>query len=110
MRRSQINDMQVYCSYNMGKADLKSLSLLFLEMAENMNLDVQDIYEVGYNSMSGYTYISLENSIDLASIQGEPVQFLVTDSEEGTEYFLQTYDEALAKCEEIEKVNIKSFN
>jgi hypothetical protein len=110
MRRSQINDMQVYCSYNMGKADLKSLSLLFLEMAENMNLDVQDIYEVGYNSMSGYTYISLENSIDLASIMGEPVQFLVTDSEEGTEYFLQTYDEALAKCEEIEKVNIKSFN
>ena len=110
MKRSQINDMQVYCSYNMGKADLKSLSLLFLEMAENINLDVQDIYEVGYNSMSGYTYISLENSIDLASIQGEPVQFLVTDSEEGTEFFLETYEEALAKCEEIEKVNIKSFN
>ena len=110
MKRSQINDMQVYCSYDMGKADLMSLSLLFLEMAENINLDVQDIYEVGYNSMSGYTYISLENSIDLASIMGEPVQFLVTDSEEGTEYFLETYDEALAKCEEIEKVNIKSFN
>lgn len=110
MKRSQINDMQVYCSYDMGKADLMSLSLLFLEMAENINLDVQDIYEIGYNSMSGYTYISLENSIDLASIMGEPVEFLVTDSEEGTEYFLETYEEALAKCEEIEKVNIKSFN
>ena len=103
MKRSQINDMQVYCSYDMGKADLMSLSLLFLEMAENINLDVQDIYEVGYNSMSGYTYISLENSIDLASIQGEPVQFLVTDSEEGTEFFLETYEEALAKCEEQKK-------
>jgi hypothetical protein len=41
---------------------------------------------------------------------GEPVHFLVTDSEEGTEFFLETYEEALAKCEEIEKVNIKSFN
>jgi hypothetical protein len=39
--------MQVYCSYDMGKADLMSLSLLFLEMAENMNLGVLDICEVG---------------------------------------------------------------
>ena len=110
MRRPEVNDMQVYCSYDMGKADLMSLSLLFLEMAENMNLDVLDICVVGYNSMSGYTYISLENSIDLVSIMGEPVHFLVTDSEEGTEFFLETYEEALAKCEEIEKINIKSFN
>tara|TARA_R110001606_G_scaffold6439_6_gene28931 strand:- start:1606 stop:1938 length:333 start_codon:yes stop_codon:yes gene_type:complete len=110
MRRSEVNNMQIYLSYKMGNSDLMSISLLFQEMADNPNLSTEDIFEIGYNSISGYTYISLESRVDIVSIIGKPVEFLVTDFEDGTEYFLETYKEAEEKSKELDKINIQSFN
>ena len=110
MRRSEINNMQIYLSYQMDNSDLMSMSLLFEEIADNPNLSTEDIFEIGYNSISGYCYISLETRVDIVSLMGNPVEFLVTDYEDGTEYFLQTYKEAQEKSKELDKINYQSFN
>ncbi len=55
------------------------------------------IMEVGFNANSGYVYIALENGISICSMLGQEVEYLVTDFEDGTEYFLDTYEEAEKK-------------
>ena len=55
------------------------------------------IMGIGFNSNSGYIYIALENSISICSQFGKEVEYLVTDFEDGSEYFLDTYDEAEVK-------------
>ncbi len=54
----------------------------------------EDIFEIGFNPSSGYTYIALENNITICSCMGEDVQYLVTDSENGTESFFDSYTDA----------------
>ena len=56
---------------------------------------------VGFNSNSGYVYIALENGVTICSMLGRDVQYLVTDFEDGTEYFFDTYEEALEQCDKI---------
>ena len=62
--------------------------------------------EVGFNENSGYVYIALENGISICSMLGQDVEYLVTDFEDGTEYFLDTYEEAEKKQDELTKTNI----
>lgn len=49
---------------------------------------------VGLNQNSGYIYIALENGITICSMLGRRVEYLVTDFEDGEEYFFDEYDEA----------------
>lgn len=50
---------------------------------------------VGFNPNSGYVYIALENGISICSMLGREVEYLVTNFDNGEEYFFETYDEAL---------------
>ena len=57
------------------------------------------IMEVGFNNNSGYVYIALENGVSICSMLGRGVEFLVTDSESGEEYFFDGYDLAIDQLE-----------
>jgi hypothetical protein len=56
----------------------------------------EDIMEggIGFNNNSGYVYIALENGISICSMLGCNVEYLVTDFNNGQEYFFDTYEEA----------------
>lgn len=57
----------------------------------------EDIMEggIGFNPNSGYIYIALENGISICSCLGKDVEYLVTCSNNGEEFFFDTYEEAL---------------
>lgn len=57
----------------------------------------EDIMEIGFNAYSGYTYIALENGVQICSMLGRDVEYLVTDFETGEETFLESYEEAESK-------------
>ena len=61
----------------------------------------EEIMEIGFNPNSGYVYIALENGVSICSCLGSDVEYLVTDFEDGEEYFLDTYEEAITKYESI---------
>lgn len=53
------------------------------------------IFEVGFNENSGYTYIALEEkNITICSMLGNDVEYLVTDLDNGKEYFFDNYQDA----------------
>jgi hypothetical protein len=54
----------------------------------------EDIMEFGFNKMSGYVYIALENGISIASCFGNPVEYIVYQHEQDEEEFFETYKEA----------------
>ena len=54
----------------------------------------EDIMECGFNNMSGYVYIALENGISIASCFGNPVEYIVYQHEQDEEEFFETYKEA----------------
>ena len=55
----------------------------------------EDIMECGFNKMSGYVYIALENGVQIASCFGQSVDYIVYDFESGEEEFFDTYTEAI---------------
>jgi len=55
----------------------------------------EDIMECGFNQMSGYVYIALENGIQIASCFGQDVDYIKYDFETSEEYFFDTYEESL---------------
>lgn len=61
----------------------------------------EEIMEIGFNANSGYVYIALENGISICSMLGQEVEYIVTDFEDGTEYFLSTYKEAEDQLNEL---------
>lgn len=59
------------------------------------------IEAIGFNPNSGYTYIALDNTISICSYLGERVQYLVTNFENGEEYFFDNYRDAINKLETL---------
>ena len=80
--------MKYYNLDNLAYCEAKGLSKVFKSYAENMN-EAGEIMQVGFNSNSGYVYIALENGISICSMLGREVEYLVTDFEDGEEYFLR---------------------
>lgn len=60
-----------------------------------------DIMSIGFNPNSGYVYIALEDGIQIGSCMGQSVEYIVTDFNDGTEYFLGSYGEAEDKLKEL---------
>ena len=54
----------------------------------------EDIMDYGFNKMSGYVYIALENGIQIASCFGNSVEYIVYQHEQDEEEFFETYKEA----------------
>ena len=82
--------------YNLSQpafCEAQGLSKVWEAYANNCSRE--DIMEVGFNPNSGYVYIALENGISICSMLGRKVEYLVTDMENGEEYFFDEYDEAL---------------
>lgn len=79
--------------------EAKGLSKVFKAYANQC--EREDILEVGFNKNSGYVYIALENGISICSMLGRDVEYIVTDFEDGTEYFLETYTESEEKLNEL---------
>ena len=53
------------------------------------------VFQMGFNSNTGYVYIALENGISICSCLGNPVEYLVNNFENGEEIFYDSYEEAL---------------
>lgn len=56
---------------------------------------MEDIQDVGFNPSLGYVYIALENCVQIRSMLGRDVEYLVTNFENGKETFYNNYKEAL---------------
>lgn len=97
--------MEIYNFDKMGSSDKHSFELVL--KAYNKYTSNEDIFEIGFNVNSGYVYIALENGVSIASCFGQSVDYIVTDFEDGTEFFLDTYEEAEEKLDEI---NIANFS
>jgi len=76
------------------------LSKCFKALAEIDDKYVMDDC-IGFNANSGYVYIALEDGITICSMLGCDVEYLVTDYNDGEEFFFDTYREAEAKLEEM---------
>jgi hypothetical protein len=92
MEINNINNSIAYC-------EAKGMSKVLMAYANEC--PSEEIMEMGFNPNSGYIYIALENGISICSCLGSDVEYLVTDFEDGEEYFLDTYEEAITKYESI---------
>ena len=91
--------MKIHNYENMGSLDKKSLELVW--KAYNDTRLNEEILEIGFNLGSGYVYIALENGVQIASCFGQPVDYIVTDYNNGEEFFFDTYDEAYKKLKKL---------
>tara|TARA_R110002050_G_scaffold36471_1_gene91276 strand:- start:131 stop:523 length:393 start_codon:yes stop_codon:yes gene_type:complete len=69
-----------------------------------MDVSVKSLFGfdcIGFNANSGYVYIALEDGITICSMLGRDVEYLVTDYNDGEEFFFDTYKEAEAKLQEM---------
>lgn len=76
------------------------LSKCFL--AYSFYLSGEPISEIGFNKQTGYVYIALESGIQIASCLGQEVLYIVTDFENGEEYFYEEVGDAIVKLQELE--------
>lgn len=81
-------------------AEAIGLANCLMAYAEN---DLRDIFEIGFNENSGYTYIALEDNISICSRFGGRVQYLVTDFDNGEEFFFDNYIQAKNKLDILSK-------
>ncbi len=61
----------------------------------------EEVMCAGMNMNSGYVYIALENGVTIASCFGQGVDYIVTDFEDGEEFFFDDYKEALEKVYQL---------
>lgn len=62
----------------------------------------EEIVKVEYNSNRNYVYLELYNGVSICSILEGYLQYMVTDTFDGEEYFFDNYDEALERQGQFE--------
>ena len=77
----------------LGSSDFESW--LLVQQAYRQVAFGEDIMECGFNTMTGYVYISLYNGVCIASCFGQSIEYLISDPETGDESFFESYQEAL---------------
>jgi len=77
--------------------EAKGMSKVWMAYADNCA--GEDIMEVGFNPNSGYVYIALENGVCIGSNTGGDVEYIVTDFNNGDEFFFEDYETALKQME-----------
>ena len=88
------NELTIY-GLNESIAYCEAIGLAKCLEAYAENFAGQYIFEVGFNPNSGLTYIALEfESITICSMLGRAVQYMVTDFDNGEEFFFDTKQEA----------------
>ena len=66
---------------------------VFTAYAENASGET--IEAIGFNPNSGYVYLALENGVQICSMLGQDVEYLVTNPYNGEEVFYTSYDDAM---------------
>lgn len=94
-----MENLTMYNLQNPAYLEAKGLSKVWKAYAEECPRE--DIMEVGFNTMSGYVYIALENGCFISSAFGQDVEYIITDFETGEEFFLDTMEEAINKLETL---------
>jgi hypothetical protein len=94
-----MENLQMYNLKNPSYLQAKGLSKIW--KAYYKECPREDIMEVGFNKYSGYVYIALESGITIGSSFGNNVEYLVTDFEDGYEYFYDSLEEAIKKLETL---------
>ena len=94
----------------MGSLDIQSMNKVIdaytqLEVNQPINYNFYDISETGFNENSGYVYIALKNQISICSAFNNEVEYLVTNLDNGEEFFFETYKEAKAKNLEVNDID-----
>jgi hypothetical protein len=79
--------------------DAKSKSIVWAAYAEHFA--GEEISEEGFNTYSGYAYLSLDCGVTLGSSYGQDVEFIIFHFETGEEIFFQSIDELNAYLNEI---------
>lgn len=77
--------------------EAKGMSKVWMAYADNCA--GEDIMEVGFNPNSGYVYIALENGVSIGSNLGGDVEYIVTNFNDGEEFFFDEYETALKQME-----------
>lgn len=85
--------MTIHNLENPAYCEAMGLSKVWAAYAENCPME--DIMEVGFNPNSGYVYIALENGVQICSMLGRHVEYIVTDPEDGQEESISDYESAL---------------
>lgn len=86
------NSIEIHgLSGSLAYCEAQGLANCFSAYAENC---AGEYMQIGFNPNSGYTYIAIENGITICSMLGRDVEYLVTNYENGEEYFFDTYHEA----------------
>lgn len=94
--------MNVYNLDNPAYLEARGLAKVWKAYADYCTNE--DIMEVGFNNMSGYVYIALEHTgISIGSAFGQDVVYIVTDFDTGEEFFEDTYEDAEARLEDINR-------
>ena len=70
-------------------SDLVSAALVVTALSEVP--EPVDIMCCGFNPLSGYVYIALENGVTIASCFGQSVDYIVSDPDTGEEKFYDSY-------------------
>ena len=92
-------------TYNLDNpALLEARGLAKVWKAYSEDCPTEDIMEVGFNENSGYVYIALEHGITIASAFGQDVDYIVTDFDNGEEFFYDTYEDAEQKLNLLNSV------
>jgi len=87
-----LNQSIAYC-------EAEGLSICFQAYANNF--PGEDIFEIGFNPNTGYTYIALEQNVTICSMLGRNAEYLVTDFDNGQELFFNNYQEAVQHLETL---------
>lgn len=86
---------------NMCTWDLQRLATCFTWYSENIDDGMEISYQwIWYNSQSWYAYIALENWVTICEAFNW-LEFLVTNMEDGEEFFFDNYEDAEKKYLEI---------
>lgn len=92
MRNIQQITINGFDSHSLCYLEAIGMSKVFKAYAEIGEEILED--GIGFNPNSGYVYISLENGIDICSMLGRDVEYLVTNSDNGEETFYDNYRDA----------------
>lgn len=77
---------------NIAFCEAQGLAYCFQAYADNSAFE--EIMMIGFNENSGYTYIALENGIQIASLMGQRVEYIITGNKVNEEYHFDNYKRA----------------
>jgi hypothetical protein len=91
---NRAKSIEIYgCGESIAFCEAQGLAKCFQAYADNCV--GEDIMSIGFNPNSGYTYIALENGLQICSMLGREVEYLIVNFMDGEETFYDSYEIAI---------------